>query len=280
MSFPGPPLISVCIPSFNNELFIDEAIRSVLGQTFGGFELIIVDDLSRDGTREKIRAYDDPRIRYIENDRNLGLAANWNKALGEARGRWIKVLPGDDLLYPRCLERQIAAFEDQPPGEIALVSCARDVIDERGRKIMRRAFPGKGRVIPGREAVRRCIRAGTNLIGEPAAVLMRADLVERTGLFNPGNVYLIDLDFWARLLLEGSLSMSADPLCAFRISRTAESTRTRSSQSRDFQAFAGVLGSDVRFGLKPVDLRRGRRRAVLNGFLRRLLYKGILSGPR
>lgn len=277
MNRPGQPQISVCIPAFDHEPYIDAAIRSVLDQTFEDFELIIVDDCSRDGTRDRIRAYDDPRIRFIENDRNLGLAGNWNKALGEARGRWIKILPGDDLLYPCCLERQKAAFEDSPSVEIALVSCDREVIDERDRKILRRAFPGGGRVISGQEAVRLCIRAGTNLIGEPAAVLMRADLVVRTGAFNPENIYLIDLDYWSRLLRNGALAAIGEPLCAFRISRTAESTRSRSSQSRDFGAFADHLGNDPDFGLRPGDLRRGKRRAVMNGFLRRILYRALLA---
>jgi glycosyltransferase involved in cell wall biosynthesis len=280
MSRPNTPLISVCIPSFNNESFIDAAIRSVLDQTLGDFELIVVDDVSRDGTRERIRTFADSRIRFIENDRNLGLAGNWNKALGEARGRYLKILPGDDLLYPRCLERQSAAFESARPGDVALVSCAREVIDAQGRKIMRRAYPGAGRMMPGREAVRRCIRAGTNLIGEPAAVLMRADLVSRTGLFNPANIFLIDLDYWSRLLLEGRLAVIREPLCAFRISRTAASTRMRSSQSRDFRAFIDLVGRDTRFGLRSGDLRRGRMAATLNGILRRTLYQVILGRLR
>ncbi len=143
MSRPNAPSISVCIPAFNNERFIEAAIRSVLGQTRDDFELIIADDLSSDLTREKVRAFSDGRIRLIENDRNLGHEGNWNKVLAEARGRFVKILPGDDLLYPRCLERQMAAFEDPSSEGIALVSCARDVIDEQGRRILKRAFPGR-----------------------------------------------------------------------------------------------------------------------------------------
>ncbi|MCX6565179.1 MAG: glycosyltransferase [Candidatus Aminicenantes bacterium] len=277
MSRPNVPLISVCIPSYNNERFIDAAIRSVLGQTLDDFELIVVDDRSSDGTQAKARAYSDARIRIIENDRNLGHEGNWNKALGEARGRFVKILPGDDILYPRCLERQTAAFGDRSAGDVALVSCARDIIDERGRKMMRRAFPGKEGSVPGPVAVRRSVRAGTNLIGEPGAVLMRADLIARTGLFNAANLYVIDLDYWVRLLLHGRLAVISEPLCGFRVSRAAASTRIRTSQSRDFRDFLRRLGEDPRFGLTAGDLRRGRIRASVNAWMRRLIYRMSFS---
>ena len=273
MNRPNTPLISVCIPSFNNARFIDAAIRSVLGQTLDDFELIVVDDHSSDGTGERVRAYSDSRIRFVENDRNLGHEGNWNKAMGEARGRFIKILPGDDILYPRCLERQTAAFGDRSAGDIALVSCARDIINERGRIMMRRAFPGKEGSVPGREAVRKSVRAGTNLIGEPAAVLMRADLIARTGLFSAVNLYVIDLDYWARLLLHGRLAVIPEPLCGFRVSRAAASTRIRTTQSRDFRDFLRRLGEDRRFGLTAGDLRRGRIRASVNAWMRRLIYR-------
>jgi len=273
---PAVPLISVCIPAYNNEAFIGTAIESVLNQTFADFELVVVDDRSTDGTREKIRAFRDPRIRIVENERNLGHEGNWNKALREGRGRFIKILPGDDLLHPRCLERQLTAFGDPAAAGIALVACARDIIDAKGRKIMRRRFPGADGSISGLEAVRRCVRAGTNLIGEPAAVLMPAGMIARTGAFDGANLYVIDLDYWSRLLLQGNLFVIDDPLCGFRISRSAASTRIRSSQSRDFRRWIERLGRDPRFGLTRLDLRRGRLRAAANEIMRRMIYGLIL----
>jgi glycosyltransferase involved in cell wall biosynthesis len=274
------PLVSVCIPAFNNEAFIGTAIESVLNQTFADFELVVVDDRSIDGTREKIRAFHDPRIRIVDNDRNLGHEGNWNKALREARGRFVKILPGDDLLLPRCLERQVAAFGKSEAAGVAIVACVREIIDETGRKIMRRGFPSAGGPISGIEAVRRCVRAGTNLIGEPAAVLMPAETAARAGAFDGANLYVIDLDFWARLLLQGNLFVIDEPLCAFRISRTAVSTRIRSSQSRDFRRWIEGLGRDPRFGLTRGDLRRGRAMAAMNEALRRMMYGLLLSRRR
>jgi glycosyltransferase involved in cell wall biosynthesis len=280
MNRPAVPLISVCLPAYNNEAFIGPAIESVLNQTFADFELVVVDDRSTDGTREKIRAFRDPRIRIVENDRNLGLEGNWNKALREARGRFVKILPGDDLLHSRCLERQTAVFEDPAAEGVALVACAREIMDENGRKIMRRGFPGAGGPIPGLEAVRRCVRAGTNLIGEPASVLMSAGMIARTGFFDGANLYVIDLDYWSRLLLQGNLFVIGEPLCRFRVSRTAASTRFRSSQSRDFRRWIERLGRDPRFGLTRRDLRRGRIRAAVNEVMRRMIYGLMVSRNR
>jgi glycosyltransferase involved in cell wall biosynthesis len=274
------PSISVCLPAYNNEAFIGPAIESVLNQTFADFELIVVDDRSTDGTREKIRAFGDPRIRVVENERNLGHEGNWNKALREARGRFVKILPGDDLLHPGCLEQQKAVFEDAAAESVALVACAREIIDENGRKIMRRGFPGVGGPIPGLEAVRRCVRAGTNLIGEPASVLMPAGMIARAGSFDGANLYVIDLDYWSRLLLQGNLFVIDEPLCGFRISRTAASTRFRSSQSRDFRRWIERIGRDPRFGLTRRDLRRGRIRAEVNEVMRRMIYGLLLSRNR
>ena len=276
MSRSSVPLISVCIPAYNNEAFIGTAIESVLNQTFADFELVVIDDCSSDRTREKVHAFRDPRIRVVENERNLGHEGNWNKALREARGRFVKILPGDDLLHARCLERQLAAFEDPAAEGVALVACARDIIDAKGRKFMRRRFPGADGPISGLEAVRRCVRAGTNLIGEPAAVLMPTKLVARAGAFDGTNLYVIDLDFWVRLLLLGSLFAIDEPLCGFRISRSAASTRIQSSQSRDFRMWIERLGRDPRFGLTRGDLRRGKLRAAANEAMRRLIYGLIL----
>jgi Glycosyltransferases involved in cell wall biogenesis len=80
----NPPLVSVCVPAYNNSRTIDAVIRSVLGQTLGDFELVVVDDRSSDGTAAIVRSHSDPRIRLVENERNLGHEGNWNKALKEA----------------------------------------------------------------------------------------------------------------------------------------------------------------------------------------------------
>ena len=140
MSVSGRPLVSVCIPSYNGEGYIGRAVESVLAQTQDDFELIILDDQSTDRTVDVIKRFSDPRIRLIVNSSRLGQMGNWNKALREAVGSFIKLLPQDDLLYPACLEKQTDAFSKPENEGVALVCCERDIIDDAGRIILRRSF--------------------------------------------------------------------------------------------------------------------------------------------
>ena len=105
-------LVSIIMPSYNTAKFISETITSVLAQTYPNWELIIVDDCSTDDTDAVIRPYlADDRIRYIKNEENSGAAVSRNRALREAKGKWIAFLDSDDLWLPEKLEKQIAFME-------------------------------------------------------------------------------------------------------------------------------------------------------------------------
>lgn len=105
-------LVSIIMPSYNTGRFLVETIDSVLNQTYSRWELIIVDDCSTDNTDDCVRTYlTDPRIRYFKNETNSGAAVSRNRALREARGRWIAFLDSDDLWTPDKLEKQIDFME-------------------------------------------------------------------------------------------------------------------------------------------------------------------------
>lgn len=106
-------LVSIIMPSYNTALYITDSIQSVLAQTYENWELIIVDDCSTDNTDEVVRPFlTDIRIRYIKNEQNLGAANSRNKALKEAKGRWIAFLDSDDLWEPEKLERQTRFMQE------------------------------------------------------------------------------------------------------------------------------------------------------------------------
>lgn len=106
-------LVSIIMPSYNTACFISDTIRSVLAQTYTNWELIIVDDCSTDNTDEVVKAFlNDARIHYIKNDKNSGAAVSRNRALREAKGRWIAFLDSDDLWVQDKLEKQIAFMEN------------------------------------------------------------------------------------------------------------------------------------------------------------------------
>ena len=103
------PQVSVVTPAFNAERFLEETIRSVQSQTFGDWELIVVDDGSTDATRDIVTrlAGADPRIRLVAGRGRGGPAAARNRGIEEARGRYLAFLDGDDLWLPHKLEHQI-----------------------------------------------------------------------------------------------------------------------------------------------------------------------------
>lgn len=105
-------LISVIMPSYNSEKYITATIDSVIAQTYTNWELIVVDDVSSDKTVEIIEGFHDDRIRLFRNEVNSGAAISRNKALREARGRWIAFLDSDDLWHPEKLERQLAFMKE------------------------------------------------------------------------------------------------------------------------------------------------------------------------
>ncbi len=106
-------LVSIITPSYNTAKFIAETIDSVRLQTYTNWEMIIVDDCSTDDTDTVIEGYlGDSRIKYFKNKKNFGAAESRNKALREAKGRWIAFLDSDDLWQPDKLEKQIQFMED------------------------------------------------------------------------------------------------------------------------------------------------------------------------
>ncbi|MFC4781462.1 glycosyltransferase family 2 protein [Eubacterium multiforme] len=100
-------LVSIITPSYNTEKFIAKTIKSVLNQTYKNWEMIIVDDCSSDNTDNIVAKFNDPRIKYIKNNKNSGAAVSRNRALKEAKGKWIAFLDSDDLWSSKKLEKQI-----------------------------------------------------------------------------------------------------------------------------------------------------------------------------
>ena len=109
--------------AYNRAGYIAASIESVLGQTFADFELIVVDDRSTDGTVDVVRGYlGDPRVRLVENERNLGDYPNRNHAATYARGEFLKYHDSDDLMYPHCLDIMVKGLRAAPSAALALTS--------------------------------------------------------------------------------------------------------------------------------------------------------------
>ena len=129
-------LVSIIMPSYNAARFVGAALDSVLAQTYTNWELLVVDDASKDESVKAIEAYagQDVRIRLIPLSRNVGAAAARNIALEQARGRYIAFLDSDDVWSPNKLERQIAFMQAHG---YAFTITGYDTIDEAGSSVNR-----------------------------------------------------------------------------------------------------------------------------------------------
>jgi glycosyltransferase involved in cell wall biosynthesis len=253
----GPPAVSVCVPAYRAERFIGATIESVLAQTFEDWELVIVDDASPDGTWDVIERYTaDPRVRAERSTDNSGPVANWNHVVASARGRYVKVLCSDDLLYPTCLERQVAALDRAP--RAGLVAARRDLIDADGDVVIAgRGLAGLAGRVAGPDALRRMVEVGTTPLGEPSVVLFRAEALASAGPFRGDYGTLIDVDMYARVLQRWECVALDETLAAFRVRDGSWSARSHREQGRNLRRLLDDLARDPAVGLPRASVWRG-----------------------
>lgn len=265
--------VSVCVPTYCGAATLGATIESVLSQKFSDLELIVIDDGSPDETRVVVSKYSDPRLRYIRNDVNLGPEGNWNRCLEEAKGKYFKLLPHDDVLHPDCLGKQVEVLDKDIRSAIAFVFCARNVVDINGQHLMTRAFPRRRvGIISAPDAVKQCLWRGTNLFGEPGAVLFRRSDIERTGKFDGSYPYVIDLDYWFRLLELGDAYYLDEPLATFRVTDKQWSVRIGRSQGTDFMRLVEKVRPSTRFDINRLDRSIAGLSARMNTLARLCFY--------
>ncbi len=212
------PRVSVCMPTYNYARYLPEAIESVLSQDYSDFELLIIDDCSRDDTRTVVQKYADadPRVVFSVNDRNLGMVQNWNLCLAKARGEYVRFLFGDDMLCrPDALSAMVDCLDSDK--DISLVGSPRNLIDDDSRLLNTLSYFSSGAVLPGYEVISRCLcdQRNQNQIGEPSVVMFRKSQACRG--FNPHYHQLVDLEMWFHLLEQGKYAHLDKPLSSFRI---------------------------------------------------------------
>ncbi len=210
------PLVSVCIPAYNNAEYIEETIRAVLAQTYENLELVVVDDCSGDETPELVEriAAEDSRVRLVRNKKNLGMVGNWNKCLLEASGEYMKLLCADDILKPESIEYELKPLLKYP--EVTLVSSDTELIDITGKRTGSfKRFPVWGKM-KGRKLAKISLMLN-NFFGAPCNNLFRKDVALAIGGFDKEFPYILDFDMWTRLACEGEVYIIHRELNSFRI---------------------------------------------------------------
>jgi glycosyltransferase involved in cell wall biosynthesis len=206
------PALSVVMPAYNAEAFIDEAIESILGQTFTDLELVIVDDASTDRTWSIIteHAADDPRIRAFRNEANLGPAGSINRGIDLAAAPLIGRMDADDVSHPTRFEKQVNELRGNP--HYAVVGTFASHTNEQGKII---GFSATG---PRSEADFNSLRkAGKATLVFGGTALFTKELFERVGGFDPSLRTAEDLELFDRMADHGPIVTIAEPLLHYRL---------------------------------------------------------------
>lgn len=183
------PKISVIMSVYNSERFLREAIESILNQTYKDFEFIILDDNSTDQSIEIVRGYDDIRIRFFQNERNLGLRDSLNKGLGLAKGEYIARMDSDDIADERRFEKQVI-YMDNNPNVVLCGGNIRYLVDGKVRK-NREIFPLTFSGI-------KIAFLRYNCFFHPTVFMRRNFLLENQLIYE--RTYADDYDLWIRIM--------------------------------------------------------------------------------
>ena len=195
-SLPPVPWVSVIIPTYDRVVMLRRAIASVLGQTFRDFELIVVDNGSRDGTEEMVRNIPDPRVRLVRRPRPEGPARARNAGIAVARGEWVAFLDNDDEWLPEKLERQMARIEQESDPKTAIIYCALFPEEAGGE----RRLPEEV-ALPEGDLTDILLRQ--DVIMTPTVYVVKRSALTEVGGFDHAASPVEDIDCWLRLARRG-----------------------------------------------------------------------------
>lgn len=207
------PKVSVVMSVYNGELYVKEAIKSILQQTFDDFEFVIIEDGSTDSTLSILKAYaqQDPRIVLVCNEKNLGLQRSLNKGLSVSCGEYIARLDADDVSLGDRLQLQVAFLDAHP--EIGLLGSAVEIIDEQKNSVVKNYVPLDHESIQATLLI--------NNYFHHSSMMFRRNLVEQLGGYDETKRYVEDYDLWWRFSRVTQLANLPDVLIQRRFRGTS-----------------------------------------------------------
>jgi glycosyltransferase involved in cell wall biosynthesis len=275
------PRLSIVLPNYNYAGYLDERIQSLLAQTHGDFELLILDDASRDNSREVIERYThDRRVRahyYAENSGST--YPRWNDGAALATGEYLLFAGADDSCHPTMVEKLLAKLEADP--SVGLAWCHSLVIDEAGQQIGSTAQ--SARVVDAHRWSVDYTDSGRNecqylLISNAAiptasAVLMRRRLFVEAGGFDTSLPQAADYLMWVKLLLASDVAFVAEPLNYWRWHKASVTYKNMKhvADAQDIEEIYRVL----LYLARHLDVPEARYQAACQGWARRWMDRVV-----
>jgi glycosyltransferase involved in cell wall biosynthesis len=229
------PAVSIVMPVYNAEAYLAEAINSMLNQSFSDFELIIINDGSRDKSGELIKSFTDPRIRYLENDENQGVIFTLNKGIQVCKAPLMARMDADDISLPERIEKQSAFMHAHPSA--AVVASKVELINEQGKPI---GYWKEDNAHSSLQEIREFLPVN-NCIAHPSIMARTSIMKEMTYMdHQPGAE---DYDLWLRVCAKGlEIHKIPEVLLEHRI---LPSSVTRGRQDNVFYRLAATKGRFV-----------------------------------
>lgn len=204
------PQVTVLLCVHNGELFFEEALTSILHQTYQDFELLVVDDASSDATPAMLAMAQDPRLRVVRNPTRMGVARSLNIGLGLARGELIARMDADDVSHPDRLGMQVERMRSRP--SVGILATTIEAIDEHGSPLP----PWREDLACLEHAAIRDMLPRENCVAHPT-VMFRREVVAPRG-YDPHLPVAQDYGLWLRLCAEGFVfDKLAQPLLRYRV---------------------------------------------------------------
>lgn len=209
------PLVSLVVPCYKLAHFLPECINSILAQRYQNFEILIMDNCSPDNTPEVAASFNDPRVKHIRNEVNLGHVRNFNKGITMARGKYVLLVSADDWLRSREILGRYVDLMERNPG-VGYVFCP--AVEVHGSKeigVAQWTNCGKeDRIWNGRSFLMRLVRA--NCIALSSA-MVRKECYDRVGLFLVEMPHATDWYMWCVLALQYQVAYVPEPMVFVRI---------------------------------------------------------------
>lgn len=198
-------LVSVCIPSYNASKYIKETIQSVLDSTYSKLEIIVNDDASTDNTRAIVESLGDPRVRFYQNESNLGPGKNWNRTMEKVSGEFVGLLNHDDLYGPFWLSLAVHVLKKYP--HIGWTASANRVINGKGETLGAASPLPETREYSRGEAFLWVAEMNTL----SSNYIARRKIMEEIGYYDEEASYAADVDLFLRLASRYPLYYSSNP---------------------------------------------------------------------
>jgi len=264
-------LVSVVIPVYNGMPYLPDALNSALEQNYPNLEVVVIDNASTDGTTEYLRGLNDSRLRLVHREQTQPAPVNWTEAIHNALGDLVKLMCADDLITYDAITKQVALLQSHPHS--GLVANRRAVINGAGQVLKRQhGLDGLCGEVDGIETIRACLHAGTNLLGEPACLLFRTDVIRGVMPWEDRWPYMTDMATYAKALLLTSVVCDPDTLSTFRISATSWSSALLKDQPKQFAGWRADLTQDPSLHWSSADQIKSNISLALRTAARRIYF--------